>query len=243
MHTPPRSQTQIQFQRWSKALTAVLLLGLLIAALCLLFTTNAGERLRNNPGTFGIETRRVIHHHPITAPLAFFGIYVTCAVLALPIWWLQLLAGVGFGLYEGTFLSLIGSTTATAVATAISRWIAADWFHQRIESKMDQLKKLDETLGHNGFLFVMTVRLIPLLPFGLFNYALGVTNVSYLDAILGTFLGATPVIALHVGVGAGYVPWTNWRFDSILTLITLVLLLPLILRYLRPQWFKKIGVE
>ncbi len=224
-------------------LTALVLMALLIAALWFLFRTDAGERLRDNPRTFGTETRRFVRHHPVTAPLAYLGTYVTFAVLALPIWWLQLLAGIGFGLYEGTFLSVTGSTLATAVTVAISRWIAADWFHQRIESKLEQLKKLDETLGHNGFLFVMTVRLIPLLPFGLFNYALGLTNISYLDAILGTFLGAMPVVALHVSVGAGYHPWHNWRFDLILTLITLVLLLPLILRYLRPRWFKKIGVE
>jgi uncharacterized membrane protein YdjX (TVP38/TMEM64 family) len=243
METEPRPISEAQFQRASKMLTALLLFALLMAALWFLFHTDAGGRLLDNPRNFGKETRQFVHHHPLTAPLVYFGIYVIFAVLALPIWWLQLLAGIGFGLYEGTFLSVAGSTAATGITVAIARWIAADFFHQRIESKMGQLKKLDETLGHNGFLFVMTVRLIPLLPFGLFNYALGLTNISYLDAILGTFLGAIPVIALHAGVGAGYHPWQNWRFDLVLTLITLVLLLPLMLRYVRPEWFRKIGVE
>jgi len=236
-------KSHLLFQRLSKALTALLLLALLIAALWFLFHTSAGARLRDNPRAFGTETRRFVHHHPITAPLVYFGIYVLFAILALPVWWLQLLAGIGCGLYEGTFICLTGSTIAAAITVVISRWIAADWFHHRIESKMNQLKQLDETLGHNGLLFVMTVRLIPLLPFGLFNYALGVTNISYRDVLIGTFLGALPVIALHVGVGAGYHPWQNWRFDLILTTITLVLLLPLMLRYARPQWFEKIGVE
>ena len=66
---------------------------------------------------------------------------------------------------------------------------------------------------------------------------------KFLDAILGTFLGTTPVVAAHVGAGAGYYVWNNWKFDLILTTITLALLLPLILRYLRPRWFRKIGVE
>jgi uncharacterized membrane protein YdjX (TVP38/TMEM64 family) len=243
METSTWPQPHPRLQLLSKALTTLVLFSLLIAAVYFLFETQSGARLRHDPRTLGTDVHQFIHQHKITAPLAYLGIYTTFAVLALPIWWLQILAGIGFGLYEGTFISLLGSTLATAIAVALSRWIAADWFHQRIESKMEHLKHIDETLGHNGFLFVMTVRLIPLLPFGLFNYALGLSNVSFLDSILGTFLGALPVIALHVSVGAGYHPWHNWKFDLILTSMTIVLLLPLILRYLRPQWFRKIGVE
>jgi uncharacterized membrane protein YdjX (TVP38/TMEM64 family) len=239
----PLAKARSRFQLLSKAATSLLFIALLLAALWFLFRTNAGARLRSDPRAFEGDVHQFIHRHAVTAPLVFLAIYTTFAVLALPIWWQQILAGVGFGLYEGTFVCLIGSTLATAIAVFISRWMAADWFHHRIESRMQQLKKLDETLGHNGLLFVMTVRLIPLLPFGLFNYALGLSTVSYLDAILGTFFGAMPVITGHVGAGAGYYVWRNWKFDLILTSITFVLLLPVILRYVRPQWFKRIGVE
>jgi uncharacterized membrane protein YdjX (TVP38/TMEM64 family) len=230
-------------QRLGKSATAILMLGLLCAALWFLFATPAGAHLRADPRGFGNSVRSFILAHPLAAPLALLSLYTLFAVLALPIWWLQILAGVGLGLYEGTLVCLIGSTLGAAIAFALSRWIAADFFHQRIESKMQQLKQLDQTLGHNGLLFVMTIRLIPLLPFGLFNYAFGLTNVSFLDAVLGTFLGALPIVAVHVGVGAGYYPWNNWKYDLALTCITLTLMLPLILRYLRPHWFKKIGVE
>jgi uncharacterized membrane protein YdjX (TVP38/TMEM64 family) len=243
MEITPSSKPHPRLQLLGKAMTTLLLFALLLAALYFLFETKSGATLCHDPRNFGNDVHRFVHRHKITAPLAYLGLYTIFAVLALPIWWLQILAGIGFGLYEGTFVSLLGSTFATGIAVALSRWIAGDYFHKRIESRMEQLKQLDEKLGHNGFLFVMTVRLIPLLPFGLFNYALGLSNVSFLDSILGTFLGAMPVIALHVSVGAGYHPWDNWKFDLILTSMTTLLLLPLILRYVRPQWFKKIGVE
>jgi uncharacterized membrane protein YdjX (TVP38/TMEM64 family) len=215
----------------------------MIAALWFLFRTTAGASLRSDPRAFGTRVQISIKSRPVAAPLLLLVVYTIFATLALPIWWIQILAGVGLGLCEGTLICLLGSTLSAAAAFSLSRWIAADYFHKRIESRMEQLKKLDQTLGHNGLLFVMTVRLIPLLPFGLFNYGLGLTNVSFLDTVLGTFLGALPVIAVHVGVGAGYYPWNNWKFDLGITAITLVLLLPLLLRYLRPHWFKKIGVE
>jgi uncharacterized membrane protein YdjX (TVP38/TMEM64 family) len=189
------------------------------------------------------QLRPFLSRHIILAPLAYLGIYLVLAVTALPVWPLQVLGGMGFGLYEGAALSLTGSTIGSVATVAMSRWLAADWFHDRIERRMHQLKKLDETMGHNGFLVVMTVRLIHLLPFGLCNYALGLTFVSYRDVILGTLLGGIPAVLWYVGLGTASSPLHNWRLDTVIGTLNLVLLLPLILRYLRPQWFKKIGVE
>jgi uncharacterized membrane protein YdjX (TVP38/TMEM64 family) len=233
-------------QTLGKVLSALVLIALFAAVVYLLFTTRFGHHLRENPIAATRAASKRIHHfvnkRPLTAPLIFLVLYVILAVLALPIWWLQLFAGIGFGLYEGTLLSVIGSTIGVALASAFVRWIAADWFHQRVEKQMEQLKKLDETLGHNGFLFVMTARLIPIIPFGLFNYALGLSKISFRDIILGTFLGCIPLAAVHVALGAGYDPH-NWVFDLAITVLTLILLTPLLLRYLRPKWFEKIGVE
>ena len=107
---------------------------------------------------------------------------------------------------------------------------------------MERLRKLDDVLGHNGFLLVMTMRLVHLLPFGLSNYAIGLLKISMTDLVVGTFLGSIPAIALSVGVGAGYRP-SNLRFLTALATINVLLLLPVAARYLRPGWFQKIGVQ
>jgi uncharacterized membrane protein YdjX (TVP38/TMEM64 family) len=243
MELDPPIETRHAFQIWSKRATVFVLAALLVGAVWFFIRTDAGKAIRHDPWTFSQQVQRIVRHHWFASRIGYFSLYVCLGVLALPIWWLQLLAGVGFGLYEGTLYSLLASTTGVTISVALTRWIAADWFHQRIESRMAQLKKLDETLGHNGLLFVMTIRIIPGLPFGLLNYALGLSRASYIDIILGTFLGAIPPILVHVGTGAQYYFWSSWKFDLSVLAITFVLLLPLILRYLRPEWFKKIGVE
>jgi uncharacterized membrane protein YdjX (TVP38/TMEM64 family) len=123
----------------------------------------------------------------------------------------------------------------------MSRWIAADWFHKRIENRMEKIRKLDEMLGHNGLLVVITVRLIHVLPFGLCNYALGITQVSLLDIAIGTLLGHIPAISFYVGMGTPY--FRDWRFFVVLASINVILLAPWLLRYFSSQRFKKIGVE
>ena len=243
MEADPLIETRHPFQIWSKRATVLILTALLLGAIWFFLRTDAGKAIRHDPWTLSKQVQGIVRHHPIASRVGYYSLYVCLGVLALPIWWLQLLAGIGFGLYEGTLYSLLASTTGVAISVALTRWIAADWFHEKIESRMAQLQKLDDTLGHNGLLFVMTIRIIPGLPFGLLNYALGLSRASYVDVILGTFLGAIPPILVHVGAGAQYFFWNNWRFDLAVASITFVLLLPLILRYLRPEWFKKIGVE
>jgi uncharacterized membrane protein YdjX (TVP38/TMEM64 family) len=224
------------------ALVAVLV-ALLIVALWLLFTTASGQKLRNDPRLLARDVRAMVVLHPFIAPAIFLALYIVLGTVSLPVWWLQILVGAVSGLFIGIAWSLIGATLAAVLTVGLSRWLAADWFRTRVEPRMDRLRKLDDLLGHNGFLVVTTVRLIHLLPFSLCNYALGLTKVSMLDVILGTFLGSIPAVAIYVGIGAGYRPWENWKFVAIVAGINVLLLLPLALRYLRPQWFRKIGVE
>lgn len=240
METTPAEKSTGKFPFTGRAAAVSMLVILLIVAVVFLFGTESGAHIRKDPQGFARDFRGFFQHHRYSAPLAFVSLYVFLATISWPIWWLQLLAGASFGLYEGTFLCVLSSTISAGIAVVLARWIAADWFHQRVESHMHRLKELDEKLGHNGLLFIMSLRLVPLMPFGLVNYAIGLTKVSFIDVIIGTFIGAIPVLALHVGVGAGY---HSWRFFLSVGAIAFALFSPLILRYLRPRWFEKIGVE
>ena len=108
---------------------------------------------------------------------------------------------------------------------------------------MHKLRRLEETLEHNGLLVVMAVRLVHVLPYGLSNYAIGLTTISIPDVLVGNLLGGLPVTLLGVTVGADPELLKHWEFDVILVGVNITLLLPLALRYLKPQWFRKIGIE
>jgi uncharacterized membrane protein YdjX (TVP38/TMEM64 family) len=232
-----------RIQRRLKWTIGLLLLGLLAVALWLLFTTETGKKIQAHPQTLQTEIQSMVARHPLGSTALFLTVYILIVTLGvLPVWWLQILAGIGFGLWFGTFWSVVAATISAPLGVLLSRWFAADWYHKRVEAKIERLRKLDETLGHNGFLVVMAVRLAHMLPFGLSNYALGLIKVSLMDVVLGTFLGSIPSIALSVGIGAGYRPH-DWRFITTLICINAALLLPIAARYLRPKWFRKIGVD
>jgi uncharacterized membrane protein YdjX (TVP38/TMEM64 family) len=221
----------------------VVLLGLIAVVMWFLFDTDAGKLLREDPHKFGQDTTAWVARHRISAPAVFVLVYVAAALCMLPVWWLQIIGGYGFGLWWGILWSVTGATLSAGAGATFSRVIVGEWFHSKVEGKRDKLREIDERLGHNGFLVVMATRLMHFVPFGAANYVFGLSRISLRDVMLGTMLGNIPAIAFYVAAGAGVHPIRNWRFMAGLAVLNVVLLVPVGLRYWKPEWFKRIGVE
>ncbi len=208
------------------------------------FFTHAGYQLRHHPQHFKDGVRNWTAAHPVIAPLAYFGLYLLMGLCGLPVWWLQVLGGCGFGLIRGIIYSQLSGAIGGTIGVAVSRWLLGDWFHARIEDRVEKLRRIDEAMGHNGFLVVIAVRIMHMIPFALGNYAMGLTRISLIDVFLGSFLGSTPSITGWVTLGAvGKHALRSWQFITAIVVMHIVLLVPLAIRYRRPQVFKRIGVE
>jgi len=221
----------------------IALLCVIAAAAYVLFFTDPGAQLRADPHLAGRHFKAWVKSHHLIAPGILLLLYFIGTLSLMPVWWLQILAGYGFGFWLGTAYSLVGATIGAVASFLMSRLLLADYVRRRFESRNAKLRELDEKMGHNGLLIVMAARLMHFLPFGVSNYLFGVSRITLMDVVLGTFLGNAPAIALYVAVGAGLHPFRNWRFMVALAVANILLLVPVALRYLRPQWFKRIGVE
>jgi uncharacterized membrane protein YdjX (TVP38/TMEM64 family) len=142
-----------------------------------------------------------IHTHPHGAWVAFVLTYAVAAVLAVPSSILTLGAGFVFGLAAGVVLVSIGSLVGAACAFLVARHCVRDWLAARI-SHLPRFRALDAATREDGFLIVLLARLSPLLPFNLMNYGLGLTNVSFRDFVVASWIGMLPVTALYVYVGS-----------------------------------------
>ena len=220
-----------------------LLTAAVAVALALLLGTARGRVIIHHPQIIGQDVRLWTAAHPCLSPLLVIGIYVIATLLVLPVWWIQVLAGSGFGIVWGVIWCDIAATLAAGMTLLLSRWLAADWYHAKIEPRLQKLRRLDEKLGHNGFMVVMTVRLIHVLPFSLSNYLFGLTRITLIDVVTGTFLGNLPAITLYVTFGAAPHRVATREFIFLQVAMNLMLLTPLILRYLFPGWFKRMGIE
>ncbi len=124
-----------------------------------------------------------------TAPLLFMLIYAVGAVFFLPGSALTLAGGALFGPVLGTFYSLTGATLGAVMAFLVARYLASDWVANKAGGRMKQLISGVES---EGWRFVAFVRLVPLFPFNLLNYALGLTRIRFTHYLIATYICMLP---------------------------------------------------
>jgi uncharacterized membrane protein YdjX (TVP38/TMEM64 family)/rhodanese-related sulfurtransferase len=123
------------------------------------------------------------------APLLFMLVYALATVLFLPGSVLTLAGGALFGPLLGTFYNLTGATLGATLAFLIARYLASDWVAGKAGGRV---KQLINGVEGEGWRFVAFVRLVPLFPFNLLNYALGLTRLRLLHYIVATYLFMLP---------------------------------------------------
>lgn len=168
-----------------------LLLLLLVVGVIVLVAFNA-EQL--NPQSM----QQFIKDSGQLAPLFFMLAYILSTVLFLPGSVLTLLGGALFGPVLGTFYSLTAATLGAMLAFLIARYLASDWVAQKASGKLKQLMLGVES---EGWRFVAFTRLVPLFPFNLLNYALGLTKISFSQYSLASYIFMLPGAIAYTYLG------------------------------------------
>jgi uncharacterized membrane protein YdjX (TVP38/TMEM64 family) len=173
--------------RWAVVLLAV---AALVAALVLL-PVNAWllalvERIRR-AGAWGA--------------VLFVGVYAVATVLAVPASVLTLGAGFAYGPVYGTLLVMVASNLGALGAFLLGRTALRERVARRLEGQ-PRFTAVDTAVAEQGFRVVFLLRLSPLFPFNLLNYALGLTRVRLRDYVLASLLGMIPGTVLYVYLGS-----------------------------------------
>jgi len=140
----------------------------------------------------------VVRGMGVWAPLAYIALYAVAAVLFLPGSILTLAAGALFGPVWGAAYALVGATAGATLAFLIARYVASDWVAARAGGR---LKQLIAGVEAEGWRFVAFVRLVPLFPFNLLNYALGLTKIRLLDYLLASLICMAPGAVAYTYLG------------------------------------------
>jgi len=133
------------------------------------------------------------------APLVFMLGYAVGTVAFAPGSLLTLASGAIFGLFWGTVYAWTGATIGACGAFLIARYVARGWVEGKLEDK-PRFKSLDQSIGRDGGKIVALLRLAPVFPFVLLNYALGLSKVRFSHYFLACFAMA-PGTLLYVYYG------------------------------------------
>jgi uncharacterized membrane protein YdjX (TVP38/TMEM64 family) len=170
------------------------------------------------------------------APLAFMAIYIAGTVLFFPGAVLTLVGGALFGPVWGTFYNLTAATLGASLAFLVARYLAQDWVTNKAGGR---LKMLLDGVEAEGWKFIAFVRLVPLFPFNLLNYALGLTRIRFVPYVVATYVFMLPGAIAYTYLGyagreaATGAEGTIQKGLLALALLALVAFLPTLIKRLR----------
>jgi uncharacterized membrane protein YdjX (TVP38/TMEM64 family) len=132
------------------------------------------------------------------APIGYLMLFAMATVSFVPGVVFSLAGGALFGPLWGTLWNLTGATLGATLAFLIARYIAADWVSRRAGGL---LKRVIDGVDAEGWRFVGFVRLVPLFPFNLSNYALGLTRIPLHHYVIATLVCMVPGAVAYTWLG------------------------------------------
>ena len=166
-------------------------------------------------------------------PVAFMAGYVLATIAFVPGSVLTLAAGAIFGLAAGTVYVFGAASLGACAAFALARTVARGAIERRLSGNA-RFAVIDRAIAAEGLKIAFLLRLSPVFPFSLLNYALGLTRVRFVDYLLAC-LGMLPGTVLYVylgslagdaaGRGAGGQTRLEWLFKATGLVVTVVVTL------------------
>jgi len=178
------------------------------------------------------------------APIFFIFLYSVATVLFFPGSVLTIVGGALFGPLWGTLWNLAGATMGATLAFATARYVASDWVAMRTG---ERLARLMRGVEKEGWRFVAFVRLVPLFPFNLVNYAFGLTRIRLGEYVLTSFVCMAPGAVAYTYLGYAGREAASGQTGAIhkavlaLALLAVVAFLPRLIRRLKGPRFTDAG--
>lgn len=138
---------------------------------------------------------------PLVAALAYLAAYVAVVAFSLPGGAVMTLAGgFLFGPWLGAALAVLGATAGACLLFLAARYALAETLARRAGPLLDRVR---QGLQRDGFWYLLSLRLIPVVPFWLTNLAPALAGMPFAPYAAATFVGIIPGTAVFAGIGAG----------------------------------------
>jgi uncharacterized membrane protein YdjX (TVP38/TMEM64 family) len=134
----------------------------------------------------------------IWAPIGFVALYAIGTVAMVPGSIFDLVGGALFGPYFGSVLDLIGGTLGAGLAFIVGSQLARAWAEKRAGPR---LQNIMQSVDAEGWRFVAFVRLVPIFPYNVMNYLLGLTRIPFSQYIAATVVFMAPSTVAYTWVG------------------------------------------
>ena len=170
---------------------------------------------------------------PFEVLAAYFALYVAVTALSLPgATILTLAGGAVFGLLVGTILVSFASSVGATSAFLVSRYVLRDSVRHRFGAR---LATVDAGLAKDGAFYLLTLRLVPLVPFFVINLVMGLTRMKVRTFYAVSQIGMLAGTLVYVNAGTALA-----QIHSVRDILSPALLGSLVLLGVFPLLAKKV---
>lgn len=131
----------------------------------------------------------------------FVTVYVVAEVALVPGSLLTLVAGFAYGPVKGLLVASPASVLAAVTAFLLSRTVLRRWAQARL-AHTPTGRAIVRAVSRNAFKLILLLRLSPMIPFNILNYALGLSDARMGPYIVASFVGMLPGTWLYVYLGS-----------------------------------------
>lgn len=138
--------------------------------------------------------------HPLRFIAILFVGYCLATAIAVPgvTIFFTLASGAFLGLFWGTVLASFASAIGSTLGFLMARYLLSSWVEQQFP---DQVQKINQGVMDDGPWYLLSMRLLPIIPFFLINIVMAVTCMKTIVFYLVTQLGMLPGKIVYVNAG------------------------------------------
>ena len=147
------------------------------------------------------ELKAFVAENRAAAVAAFIAVYAVLVAISFPgASVLTVIGGLVFGTLIGGAAAVVGATIGATVIFLAARSAIGETLRARAGPF---IRKLQAGFDENALSYLLTLRLIPAVPFWALNIAAGVFGMRTAPYVAGTAVGIIPGTFVYAGVGAG----------------------------------------
>jgi uncharacterized membrane protein YdjX (TVP38/TMEM64 family) len=134
----------------------------------------------------------------VWAPIGFVLLYGVATIALIPGGVFDLAGGALFGPVYGSLIDLAGATLGAALSFLVARYVAREWVQMRSGPRV---KAVMRSVDADGWQFVAFVRLVPIFPYSVMNYLLGLTRIPFHQYMIATVIFMLPSTVVYTWIG------------------------------------------
>jgi uncharacterized membrane protein YdjX (TVP38/TMEM64 family) len=147
------------------------------------------------------QLRALVTHRPLISLAVLFVVFVAVVAACIPgPSFMALVSGYLFGFLIGGLISLAACVSGAVVVFLACRGAFADTLARRAGPRA---RRLEKALNDNAFSYLLTLKLIPVVPMFVANVAAGLAGVRPSSLVAASVLGSAPICFILAGLGAG----------------------------------------